>query len=59
MTAEAVLQDWLVKEAKVQINAGSNYGKGGAGRMRMNIATSRRTLEVALKNIADAARRVG
>jgi cystathionine beta-lyase len=59
MTREAWLQDWLVKEAKVQINAGSNYGRGGEGRMRMNIATSRRTLEVALRNIAEAARRVG
>ena len=47
-----------MKEAKVQINAGSAYGLNGAGHMRMNIATSRRTLELALNNIAGALRNV-
>jgi len=51
------VQDFLVKEAKVQINAGTSYGLGGEGHMRMNIATSRRTLEVALTNVASALRR--
>ena len=27
-----------MKEAKVQINAGSSYGLNGAGHMRMNLA---------------------
>ena len=57
-TAEQRLQDFLVKEAQVQINAGSNYGAHGAGRMRMNIATSRRTIELALGNIAGALRKL-
>jgi len=54
VTPEKVVQDYLVKHAKVQINAGSNYGYGGAGHMRMNIGTSRRTLETALTNLAGA-----
>jgi cystathionine beta-lyase len=58
MTPEQRVQDFLVKEAKVQINAGSSYGLNGAGHMRMNIATSRRTLELALTNIAEALRKL-
>jgi cysteine-S-conjugate beta-lyase len=58
VTPEMIVQDFLVKEAKVQINAGSAYGSGGEGRMRMNIATSRRTLELALTNLANALRSV-
>jgi cystathionine beta-lyase len=54
LTPEQHLQDFLVKEAKVQINAGSNYGASGAGHMRMNLATSRRTIQLALNNIASA-----
>jgi len=57
VTPEMIVQDYLVKEAKVQINAGSAYGLAGEGHMRMNIATSRRTLELALTNIASALRR--
>ena len=58
LTPEQRVQEFLVKEAKVQINAGSNYGLNGAGRMRMNIATSRRTIELALTNIAGALRKL-
>ena len=58
MTPEQRLQDFVVKEAKVQINAGSNYGLNGAGGMRMNIGTSRRTIELALTNIAGAMRKL-
>jgi bifunctional pyridoxal-dependent enzyme with beta-cystathionase and maltose regulon repressor activities len=36
------------------MNAGSSYGPGGANHMRMNIATSRKTLELALNNLANA-----
>jgi cystathionine beta-lyase len=54
ITPENIVERWLVDHAKVQINAGTNYGLGGAGRMRMNIATSRKTLELALGNIAEA-----
>jgi cystathionine beta-lyase len=53
-TPEQHLQEFLVRQAKVQINAGTNYGVNGVGHMRMNIATSRKTIELALKNIAVA-----
>jgi cystathionine beta-lyase len=42
----------------VHLNPGSSYGTGGAGHMRMNIATSRKLVELALNNIAEALRRV-
>jgi len=44
----------FVKTAKVHMNAGTSYGYGGAGHMRMNIASSRKTLELALNNLARA-----
>ena len=49
-----IIQDFLVKQAKVQVNAGNNYGQAGNGRMRMNLGTSRKTLELALTSIATA-----
>jgi len=54
VTAEQIVEEFLVKRAKVQINPGTNYGLAGEGHMRMNIGTSRRTLELALRNIAQA-----
>ena len=36
------------------MNPASSYGAGGANHMRMNIATSRKTLELALNNLATA-----
>jgi cystathionine beta-lyase len=54
ITPENIAEHWFVQNAKVQINAGSNYGLGGAGHMRMNLATSRKTLEIALNNMASA-----
>jgi cystathionine beta-lyase len=55
-TAETMVERYFVKNAKVQMNAGSNYGSGGAGRMRMNVATSRKLVELALTNLAGALR---
>ena len=54
VTPEMIVERWLVENAKVQVNPGSAYGLGGAGHMRMNIATSRKTLELALTNMASA-----
>lgn len=48
------MEQWFVEHAKVQMNAGSTYGTGGEGHMRMNIATSRKLVELALNNIATA-----
>ena len=42
----------LARNAKVALNAGNTYGPGGANRARMNIATSRKTLEAALTSLA-------
>jgi len=53
-TAEEVTVAWLAKNAKVALNAGNTYGLGGANHARMNIATSRKTLEAALTSIARA-----
>ena len=49
-----MIERWLVKYAKVHLNQGAAYGKGGENHMRMNIGTSRKTLEKALSNMANA-----
>ena len=46
------LEEKLIKEAKVWLNAGDMYGKGGEGFMRINIATQRSRLEEGLKRLA-------
>src|SRR5262245_4117301 len=56
VTPETMVERYLVKTAKVHLNQGASYGAGGENRMRMNIATSRKTLEVALNNLANALR---
>jgi cystathionine beta-lyase len=58
ITPENIVEQWLAAHAKVQINAGTNYGLGGSGHMRMNIATSRKTLEAALSHVAEALKKV-
>ena len=57
VTPEVIVERWLVKNANVHLNAGSTYGYGGAGHMRMNIATSRKLVELALTNMANALRK--
>ena len=52
--AVQIVQRFLVKEAKVFVIPGSEFGLGGANHMRMNVATSRQTLELALGNLARA-----
>lgn len=56
VTPEQVLERYLVEHAKVHMNAGSSYGTGGEGHMRMNSGTSRKLLELALNNMASAFR---
>jgi cystathionine beta-lyase len=53
-TPETMVERYFISKAKVQMNPGSNYGAGGAGRMRVNLATSRKLVELALTNLADA-----
>ena len=54
VTAEQIMQRWFGNHARIYLNPGSAYGTGGAGHMRMNIATSRLLIQKALGNIAAA-----
>lgn len=54
LTPEQMVERWFVAHAQVHMNAGSTYGLGGENHMRMNIATSRKTLALALTNLAHA-----
>jgi bifunctional pyridoxal-dependent enzyme with beta-cystathionase and maltose regulon repressor activities len=58
LTPSHIMEKWFVQHAKVQMNPGGGFGTGGAMRMRMNCGTSRKTLELALSNIATALRQV-
>ena len=57
-TAEAYFQDWLTEKSGVYLNPGSSYGAGGAGHMRMNIASSRLVLKEVFDAMAAAVRNV-
>ncbi|GMR24405.1 MAG: pyridoxal phosphate-dependent aminotransferase [Acidobacteriota bacterium] len=54
VTPEQIVEKWFVENAHVQLNPGSNYGTGGVGHMRMNLGTSRKLIELALHNMAEA-----
>lgn len=57
-TPEQYMEHWFVENAKVHLNAGSTYGTGGQGHMRMNLGTSRKTIELALNNISNALKKI-
>jgi cystathionine beta-lyase len=57
VTSDDMVERWLVEKAKVQLVAGRAFGLGGDNHMRMNIATSRKTLELALNKMAEALRK--
>jgi cystathionine beta-lyase len=54
LTTDDMIERYLVTNAKIQLNPGSLCGMAGFSHMRMNIATSRRTLELAMGNLANA-----
>jgi cystathionine beta-lyase len=56
LTPEQMVERFFVKTAKVHLNQGASYGKGGENHMRMNIGTSRKLVEQALNNLASACR---
>ena len=58
VTPETIVQRWFVEHAHILLNTGSSYGVGGAGHMRMNTATSRQLVELALTNMARALEQV-
>lgn len=55
---EDVLQRWIANNAGVFLGPGDNYGPGGAGHMRMNLATPRRNIQGALDNMSHAFARI-
>ena len=55
---EHYFQDWLVENSGVYLNPGSNYGTGGAGHMRMNLASSRLVLSDVFDAMASAMSKV-
>jgi cystathionine beta-lyase len=57
-TPEENFQDWLVYNSGAYLNPGSNYGSGGEGRMRLNIASSRAVLKEVFDAMAAAIRKV-
>jgi cystathionine beta-lyase len=57
VTPETMIERFFVKNARVHMNQGASYGLGGENHMRMNIATSRKLVELALSNLASALRK--
>ena len=51
---EHYFEKWVVENAGVQLNPGSNYGTGGANHMRMNLGIARSQITQALDNISSA-----
>jgi len=51
---DAELNNLLVNKAKIGLNTGSVFGENGASYMRMNVACTRKTLELALTQLKAA-----
>lgn len=49
------LHDWLLKEAGLAFNPGTQFGPGGEGYMRINFACPRATLEQAIRKLYEKA----
>jgi cystathionine beta-lyase len=58
LTKEMALGEWIVQNSGVELNAGSSYGIGSEGFMRMNIAVPRSSLETALNNMNAALKKI-
>jgi cystathionine beta-lyase len=56
---EKTLPEFLVKEAKVALNKGLDFGTEGDGFARLNVGTTRKQLEEGLERIAAALERTG
>jgi cystathionine beta-lyase len=48
------LHDFFIHKAKVGMNEGSTFGPGGEGFMRMNLATTRQKVRIAMEQINKA-----
>lgn len=58
LTPEQILERYLVMNAKVHLNQGRAHGRGGQFHMRMNVALSRKLVELAVTNISRALQQV-
>lgn len=54
VTSDDMVGHWFAKNAFVSLNPGYTYGLGGMNHMRMNVATSRKTLTAALDSMSSA-----
>jgi len=54
ITPEDIVSHWFAKNANVAIESGATFGNGGLNHLRMNTATSRRTLKAALDSVTAA-----
>ncbi|WP_424244587.1 cystathionine beta-lyase [Elusimicrobium posterum] len=52
--SDTELEDFFINKAKLWLNTGASFGKGGSGFMRMNIACPIQTLKQALENLKKA-----
>lgn len=55
---DADLHRFFLDEARLQLSAGTAFGSGGAGHMRLNAACPRSILEEAMSRLDDAVRRL-
>lgn len=58
LVASQMVGRYLLDNAGIYLNDGFHYGFGGSGCTRMNLATSRKLVELALNNIANAMKQV-
>jgi cystathionine beta-lyase len=58
LVASQMVGRYLLDNAGIYLNDGFHYGYGGDGCTRMNLATSRKLVELALNNIASAMKKV-
>ncbi len=57
-STEHYFRDWMVYNSGVYLNPGVDYGEGGQGRMRMNIASSRKVIAEVMEAMAGAVNKV-
>lgn len=52
------LREFMIKEAKLGLSAGSSFAKEGRGFMRLNVGVTHKTLQKALKQLGEALERL-
>jgi cystathionine beta-lyase len=48
------LEDFFINKARLALNSGTTFGQGGEGFMRLNVGCPRSTLQLAMKQLAEA-----